>query len=79
MAEMSKPQESSAGAVSEGDLDALLTQIAARHIAQAHTLQERGADSLDFLDVAVWSLKDALTEAFIAGQRAGGNGVTEIA
>jgi hypothetical protein len=29
----------------------------------------RGSDGLDFHDVAVWSLKDALRAAFVAGQK----------
>jgi hypothetical protein len=31
------------------------------------TLETRNSDSLDFYDVAVWSLKKALQEAYEAG------------
>ena len=40
-------------------------------IAKSHfsieTLETRNSDSLDFYDVAVWSLKKALQEAYEAG------------
>lgn len=32
------------------------------------TLEERGSDSLDFHQISVWELKDALNAAFQAGQ-----------
>lgn len=72
-------QQATTTTISDKELTALLTQIATRHISQAQTLQEQGADSLDFLDVSVWSLKDALTEAFLAGQQAAMGGITQIA
>lgn len=36
------------------------------------TLEERGRDRLDFKDVAVWTVRDALARAFIAGVKAKG-------
>jgi len=44
-----------------------LTEIAQRHF-QIETLETRKSDSLDFHDVSVWSIKDALTEAFELGK-----------
>lgn len=46
--------------------DQLLTEIAKKHL-NIETLETRNSDSLDFHDVAVWSLKDALQEAYEAG------------
>ncbi|MFX3544396.1 DUF6900 domain-containing protein [Ralstonia mannitolilytica] len=50
-------------------LDNLLTQIAQRHL-RIETLQTRHSDSLDFHDVGVWCLRDALEAAFNAGLQA---------
>ncbi|WP_216666066.1 DUF6900 domain-containing protein [Actinomyces faecalis] len=72
-------RKSSKAAISETDLTALLTQIATSQLVEVDTLETHGADSLDFVEVSVWSLKDALTAAFIAGQQAGSAGHTEIA
>ena len=47
-------------------IDQLLTDIAKKHL-NIETLETRNSDSLDFHDVAVWSLKDALQEAYEAG------------
>ena len=47
-------------------LDQLLTDIAKKHL-NIETLETRNSDSLDFHDVAVWCLKDALQEAYEAG------------
>jgi hypothetical protein len=47
-------------------LDQLLTQIAQQHL-RIETLEARRSDSLDFHDVAVWRLSDALEAAFNAG------------
>ena len=47
-------------------IDQLLTEIAKKHLS-LETLETRNSDSLDFHDVAVWSLKDALQEAYEAG------------
>ena len=47
----------------------LLSLIAEKHL-RIETLETRNADGLDFHDVAVWSLKDALDAAFEAGRKA---------
>lgn len=49
--------------------DELFTQIAQQHL-NIETLVERKSDSLDFHDVAVWSVKDALEAAYEAGRKA---------
>ena len=49
--------------------EALLLEIAARHFF-LETLETRNGDSLDFHEVAVWSIRSALEEAFAAGQAA---------
>ena len=49
-------------------IDQLLTEIAKKHL-NLETLETRNSDSLDFHDVAVWSLKEALQEAYEAGLR----------
>ncbi len=36
------------------------------------TLEQRGIDRLDFKEVAVWALRDALARAFLAGVKAKG-------
>ena len=51
-------------------LDQLLTEIANTHL-NIRTLATRMSDSLDFHDVAVWAVKDALATAFNAGIKAG--------
>lgn len=48
-------------------IDQLLTEIAKKHL-NLETLETQNSDSLDFHDVAVWSLKDALQEAYEAGK-----------
>jgi hypothetical protein len=50
--------------------DEVFTQIAQKHLG-IETLVTRNADSLDFHDVGVASLKDALAAAFEAGRKAG--------
>lgn len=47
-------------------IDQLLIEIAQKHL-NLETLETRNSDSLDFHDVAVWSLKEALQEAYEAG------------
>ena len=47
-------------------LEDLITQIAQQHL-RIETLETRKSDSLDFHDVAVWCLRDALEAAFNAG------------
>ena len=49
--------------------EALLQEIAAKHFF-LETLETRNSDSLDFHEVAVWSIRSALEEAFAAGQAA---------
>ena len=51
-------------------IDTLLTQIAQRHLG-IQTLETRNSDSLDFHDVAVWSLREALAAAYKAGAEQG--------
>ena len=48
----------------------LLTQIAQSKLG-IETLETRKSDSLDFHDVAVWCLRDALDAAFNAGVEQG--------
>ena len=50
--------------------EALLLEIAAKHFHSIETLETRNRDRLDFHDVAVWSIRAALEEAFEAGRRA---------
>lgn len=50
------------------NIDQLLTEIAKKHL-NLETLETRNSDSLDFHDVAVWSLKKALREAYEAGKQ----------
>lgn len=49
--------------------EALLAQIAAKHL-DMETLETRNSDSLDFHELAVWNIKEALEAAFKAGQAA---------
>ena len=51
-------------------IDTLLTQIAQSHLG-IQTLETRTSDSLDFHDVAVWSLREALAAAYKAGAEQG--------
>jgi len=46
----------------------LLTQIAQQHL-KVETLVTRHSDSLDFHDVAVWQIQEALEAAFEAGRQ----------
>jgi hypothetical protein len=50
--------------------EALILGIAQRQFF-IETLETRNRDRLDFHDVAVWAIRDALEEAFEAGRRAG--------
>lgn len=47
-------------------LDTILTLIAQKHL-DIETLETRHSDRLDFHDVAVWGLKQALHASFMAG------------
>ena len=40
-------------------IDQLLTEIAKKHLS-LETLETRNSDSLDFHDIAIWAIKDAL-------------------
>jgi hypothetical protein len=48
------------------NLDLILTQIANEHL-DIPTLETRRSDSLDFHDVAVWQVREALQAAYMAG------------
>lgn len=50
-------------------LESLLAKIA-RNVLKMETLEERKMDSLDFHEVSVWGLKEALRHAYIAGRQA---------
>jgi hypothetical protein len=52
------------------NLEQLLTQIAQNKLG-IETLETRRSDSLDFHDVAVWCVRDALEAAFNAGVEQG--------
>lgn len=52
-------------------LQKILTGIAQKNIPGVETLETRNSDDLDFHDVAVWSIKAALEDAFIAGMTTG--------
>jgi hypothetical protein len=51
-------------------ITARLTQIAQTHLGLETLEEERRSDSLDFHEVSVWSVRDALQAAFEAGQAA---------
>lgn len=51
-------------------LDELLTRIAQEHLF-IDTLETRKSDSLDFHDVSVWGVKEAVIAAYQAGLAAG--------
>lgn len=51
-------------------LDKIFALIAQKHLG-IETLQTRNSDSLDFHDVAVWNVRQALEAAFKAGVEVG--------
>jgi len=51
-------------------LNKILTQIAQKNF-NIETLEARNMDNLDFHEVAVWQIQDALNDAFLAGMQAG--------
>ena len=51
-------------------IDKVLIDITQRHFPSVKTLEVRNSDSLDFHDVYVGSIKDALEHAFFAGMGA---------
>ena len=48
-------------------LEALLLEIARKHFPNIETLETRNSDGLDFHDVAIWAIRDALEAAYAAG------------
>lgn len=52
--------------------DALLLKIAKKHF-DVDTLETRNSDSKDFYEVSVWSIKEALEEAYANGYKNGYN------
>ena len=50
--------------------EALLLEIALKHFPNIETLETRNSDGLDFHDVSIWSINDALAAAYAAGQAA---------
>ena len=52
--------------------DQLLQRIAAEHLF-IETLETRNSDRLDFYDVSVWGIRQALIAAFEAGRLACSN------
>ena len=51
--------------------EALLLAIAQKHFPNIETLETRNSDGLDFHDVAVWAIRNALEAAYEAGRVAG--------
>jgi hypothetical protein len=51
-------------------IEQIFTLIAQKHLS-IETLETRHADRLDFHDVAVWNLREALQAAFMAGAELG--------
>ena len=47
--------------------DALLLAITEKYFPNIETLETRNSDGLDFHDVAVWAIRDALEAAYAAG------------
>ncbi len=56
-------------------IDSILTDIARQHLGIS-TMETRRSDSLDFHDVAVWKVKEALTAAYRAGAETCGQTMT---
>jgi hypothetical protein len=52
------------------DTTQLFLDIAKRNMPSVETLETRNRDALDFHDVAVWSIRQALAEAYAAGMAA---------
>lgn len=52
-------------------LNKILTGIAQKNLPGIKTLETRNSDDLDFHDVAIWAIKEALKDAFIAGMTCG--------
>lgn len=58
------------------DRNGILLTIA-RRILRLETLEARRSDRLDFHDLAVWQVREALEAAFDAGYRAAGGSFPE--
>lgn len=54
--------------LSEQERDMDLASIAAKHL-DVETLETRNSDELDFYEVPVWGIKEALEAAYNAGRR----------
>ena len=55
------------------DMEKAILQIARNMPNPIETLERQYSDSLDFHDIAVWTLKDALEAAYMAGAAAAEN------
>lgn len=44
-------------------------ELIAREVLGIDTLETRKSDSLDFHDISVWGLREALTTAYLMGRR----------
>ncbi len=56
----------------KAEQDITIEQIALKHLF-IETLATKNSDQLDFHDIAVWQIKEALEAAFKAGQQAHAN------
>lgn len=52
-------------------MNKILTGIAQKNFTNVETLETRKSDDFDFHDVAVWEIRKALEDAFIAGMTTG--------
>jgi hypothetical protein len=64
-----RAQEIHLGAAAETASKTAIAEIA-RRLLHLDTLESRNSDSLDFHELAVWQVKEALLVAFAAGQAA---------
>jgi hypothetical protein len=55
--------------IKETTMDDIVAELARKHFG-IETLETRNMDALDFYDVAVWSVRDALAAAYEAGKKA---------
>jgi hypothetical protein len=53
-------------------MDDTVAEIAEKYL-DISTLKTQNSDSLDFHQLAVWQIEEALVEAFLAGKREGIN------
>lgn len=61
----------------ESDLDPAVEQAVAEiahRLLHLDTIETRNSDALDFHELAVWSIREALAAAYHAGETAAGNG-----